>query len=940
MYSFRKYILFAAFFLIQSYCLGNRPTFSKLSVENGLSSNQVNAIFKDSRGFIWIGTLNGIDRYDGLELRAYSSKYDKAVENVQAIQEDNQGNIWVGTMAGLLRYSPKSDQLELIPIDSTRVHVQALKMLSNNLLGVGTTTGLYLLNTDVVEVQKIHLPTTSPRQNYNVTDLLLAEDDHCWITTTAGLLKYHIPSQKSQVFNCLLGASPSYNSFTSICRIGNILYLGTANIGLLEFDLSTNTFTEGVRLDNRLILNLSSDGKEFVFAGTNGGGVKIINVHKGTVENIIAQQNNPESLTADAIYSLLLDDEGRFWIGTYSGGLCFSNKFEGDFKVFDLSADHPEINNSIRSFYLAPDGSKYYGTRNGFASISRAGVFNFFQSSANGNTTLRSNIILSIYPFGEDLLIGTYGGGISRFSTATQSISPFLDDLALSEGNIYDFAVDREGWLWITSFEGLYRYSPRSRELINFNTLNSALANDQLFEISFDSRGRLWVGSITGVQAFKFEKQELVPIDLSIISDNRFKTNYVYEDQKGQIWICTERGGLIQVDADLTRSHVYREEDGLPDNSVCTILEDQQGDLWVSTLKGLCRFSTATKLVTKYSMSDGLPGLVFTPAASYLEHDGTVYLGNEKGLVHFKPADLDISSTSPKIMITDFYLSGKEVHPEEDSPLTSIIEETEEIRLPAQKNDIGFRFVSLNYINASNNRYQYKMEGLDQDWKDNGSNNTVFFEDLLPGEYIFRVRNTNDPNLAIGNEIQVKILIRPRFYKTSFFYLLFSSLIVAGFIILFRYMRSLPGKIKAEIPPSTKVQKYNGSIISMDRSEAIIAELRKQMTEEKHYLNPNLKLFDIANKANYPMNEISQVLNQHLDQSFPEFINKYRVEEVKKLMRDDEFRRFTLVAIAKQCGFNSKTSFYRIFKKETGQTPADYMKKYGPNNAKEDQQLI
>nr|MBX2876608.1 helix-turn-helix domain-containing protein [Saprospiraceae bacterium] len=772
----------------------------------------------------------------------------------------------------------------------------------------------------------VNLPPSKVGQDFNVTDLLLMEGGQCWITTTSGLISYHLHSEKSQVYTCSLGPTVSYNSFTSVCSIGERLYLGTASMGIVEFDRMSHTFSSGIAIDNRLILNLASDGEKFVYAGTNGGGVKIIDVVTGTVENVIARQSKPESLSSNSIYALLLDGDGRFWVGTYSAGLCFSNIVEGSFKVFDLSADHPDINKSIRSFYFDSNGSKYYGTRNGFAATSANGVFNFFQSSHT--ESLKSNIILSIYPYEAHLLIGTYGGGVSQYSLAEPSMTPFLAHTPLSQGNIYDFAQDSTGALWITSFEGLFRYSPQNNELINFNTQNSTLINDQLFAITFDSKERLWVGSMAGVQALEWGEQGLIPIDLSVIPDNRFKTNYVYEDRDAQIWICTERGGLIQLDPDLTKSTQYRRKDGLPDNSICTIVEDQEGNYWISTLKGLCRFSPAAKAFVKYSMADGIPGLVFTPAASYLQEDGTIYLGNEKGLVHFKPADLDEANSAAKIMITDFYLSGKEVLPQEGTVLTSVMEETQEIRLATQKNDIGFRFISLNYINASNNRYQYKLEGLDQEWKDNGSNNTVFFEDLEAGNYTFRVRNSNDSGLAAANEAQVKIFIRASFFTSSLFYALLLGTVLFGGIVLIRHIQSLPHKIKKKIDHSKSTQKYNGSRISLDRSDAIITELRRQMKEEKLYLNPNLKLLDISNQINYPMNEISQVLNQHLNQNFPDFINKYRVEEVKNLMSQEEFQRFTLVAIAQQCGFNSKTSFYRIFKKETGQTPADYLREY------------
>lgn len=928
MYSYRIYILIGVLCIYQLCCVGKEHSFSKLSIENGLSNNQVNTIFKDSNGFIWIGTLDGIDRYDGVEIKSYLYKFSEAIENVQAINEDLFKNLWVGTSTGLFRYNRKVDSFERVNIDAKYANIQALAMLPDSNLCVGTANGLYVINTSSIQAEKILLNSLPENQNISITGLFPANDGSCWITTSNGLVKYSFLDQKSEWFQCMSKPQAAYNSFTSICSIGNKLYLGTTNVGIVEFDLSKKMFSEGVSVDNNIILNIASDHKELIFAGTNGGGLKVINIRTREVKNLVAQPNDPESLSSNSVYAFLLDKEGRYWIGTYSAGLCFSKHITGNFKLHHLASDYPDINKSIRSFYFSPDGSEYFGTRNGFAQLSKNGKFNFFQSSSTLQTGLRSNIILSIYPFMDDVLIGTYGGGVSRFSIAEQKIKPFLGNDILFKGNIYAFDTDNFGDLWITSFNGLYRYSAKDQSLVNFNTQNSELKNNQIFEITFDSKGRIWVGSMSGTYVYNYEERKLKSIDLSVISNNTFKTNYIYEDQNGSIWICTERGGLIMVDSALTQSTSYHEENGLPDNSVCAIIQGNSGEYWISTLKGLCKYSSQTQKFTKYSVSEGLPSLAFTPASTYLAPDGNLFLGNEKGLVYFNPDDINGTSFSSKIIITDFYISGKVVKPGEDSALKQIIEETHEIRLNNQMNNIGFRFVNLNYINAADNSYQYKLEGFDENWRDNGSKNTVFYQDIQPGNYIFKVRNTNGAEAGPSSDenAEVKIVIYQPFLNSLYFYALLFSFIIAVIFIVVRYIKMLPRRIKQKIDLSKKLEKYKGNRVPQDRGELIINELKQRMTENKLYLNPGLKLADLARDINYPVNEISQVLNQDLNQSFSDFVNKYRVEEVKELMSHGEHEKFTLVAIAKKCGFNSKTSFYRVFKKETGKTPAEYLK--------------
>lgn len=933
MFWYKIYILIFIFCFEHLYSQSNGYFFSQLTIENGLSNNQVNAIFKDSYGFIWIGTLDGIDRYDGVEVRPYFHENRGSIEHVLVIHEDLSKNLWVGTTTGLFRYNRNHDSFERVNLDTKNIRIQTLTILPDSNLFVGTSNGLYVVNTNSFDSKKVFLGKKTQNQNINITGLFV-DDDNCWITTSRGLCRYSLLDQNSEWFQCLLQPEVEYNSFTSLSKIGNTLYLGTTNIGVLEFDLSNKKFSKGVNIDNKIILNIASDNKELLFIGTNGGGLKVFNVFTGEIENIVADPNDPESLSSNSIYSFFLDKEGRYWVGTYSAGISFTKNLTGNFNVHPLTADFPHINKSIRSFYFSPEGSQYFGTRNGFAQLSKNGKLNFFQSSLDENTGLRSNIILSIFPFMDDLLIGTYGGGISRFSIAEQKMKPFLESSSLSQGNIYAFAEDSSDDLWISSFNGLHRYSAKDNSLVNFNSRNSDLKSDQIFEITFDSKERMWVGTMTGTYVYALKENKLANIDLSAIPNNTFKTNYIYEDLGKNIWICTERGGLIMIDSSLTQSTTFLEENGLPDHSICAIVEGTTGEYWISTLKGLCKYSNLTQKFTKYSISEGLPSLVFTPAATHLDSEDKIFFGNEKGLVYFDPKKVNNNSYLSKIIITDFFISGKKVKPGENTVLQKRIEETQEIHLTGQMNNIGFRFVGLNYFREMDNNYQCKLEGYDNDWRDNGSSNTVFYQNLKTGNYIFKVRNENqsDANTARITEAKIKIIIRPTFFGSLYFYIILFTFVLVAVLITAYYIKKLPDRVKKKIDLSKELEKYKGAKIPESRSELIVTELKRHMQEKKLYLNPELKLADLSREINYPMNEISQVLNQHLNLSFSDFVNKYRVEEIKELMAIGKHKKFTLVAIAKQCGFNSKTSFYRVFKKETNKTPADYLKEFHYDN--------
>jgi len=921
----RKVLLFIFLGCIPLLSFGNDLSFSKLSVENGLSNNLVKAIYKDSYGFIWFGTLEGLDRYDGVEIRPYSSKFPETVENVYAIAEDYGKHLWVGTTTGLFRYDSMSDKFERINIDSTKIKVQSLALLPDSSLCVGTTNGIYLVNTKTKQSEHYLFTNVHNSNTSNITGIYPDRHGNVWLSTLSGLIRFTVTDKKNDFYLFRTVREDAVNSFTSICSIGNKLYLGTTSNGIVEFDLSSKVFSQSISTDNNIILTISSDSKDRLFVGTDGGGLKVINVRTRKVDTIENLENNSSSISSNSIYSFYLDENNRYWIGTYTGGVNFTKNITGSFKLHPVTSNYPDANKSIRSFYFAPDGTQYFGTRNGFIQINKGGAAKFFQVKQNDKNGLRSNIILSVYPFQGDILIGTYGGGISRFSVAEQKIKPFLDSETFLRGNTYGFATDNKGNLWIATFNGIYKYSPADKSIINFNKQNSGLKSDEIFEITFDSKGRLWLGTMLGTTVMTTAGDRLGKIDLPATAVNNLKTNYIYEDQAGNIWICTERGGLIMIDQELTKSKTYYDTEGLPDNSVCAIIESSTGEYWISTLKGFCKFSSPSQKFTKYSLSDGLPGLVFCPAANYLSPDGTLYFGNEKGLVYFTPSEATETALKSKIRLTDFYLFGKAVKPGSESVLEQPIESTNMIQLNDRSGSIGFRFVALNYINPADNDYQYKLEGFDKEWRNNSSNNTAFYEKLKPGSYTFRVRNTNESDDNSSNNVAVRIVISRSFFGSPLFFGFILMLALAGAYIMIKYIKKLQkaGKRFIEIPE--KFEKYKGSKVTETHSSLIIKELKRYMEEKKPYLNAELKLADLASEINYPLHEISQVLNQVLNQSFSDYINKYRVEEVKRCMEDKACAKFTLIAIAQQCGFNSKTSFYRIFKNETGKTPADYL---------------
>jgi ligand-binding sensor domain-containing protein/AraC-like DNA-binding protein len=904
---------------------GQELSFKTISVENGLSNNFVKAIYKDKAGFVWIGTLEGLDRFDGMEIKSFSQKAMGTRESVGAICEDEEGNLWIGAESGLFVYDRKLETYRKIVPDNDAVKIQVVLAGKDRIIYIGTNKGLYIYHKKNQEIK--HVPLEEPIQGSGnfITGIVQDSLSDLWIATLKGLVHLSPSDGAKEIYLCNINHIDTYSTFSGITMVGSDLYLGTKTKGLILFKTLTKKCSLFENIDNCIILTLSGDGKGRLFVGTDGGGLKIVNLKDKHIETISHDVDDPNSMSSNSVYSFLYDDKGMYWIGTFSAGLNYSQNFRKKFNNFSILTRYHSQNKSIRSFYFSPDGDKFLGTRDGFLVVPKnEKELVLYRAEGTIGKYLRANIILTVFPYKDKLLIGTYGGGVCTYDKINGKFGNFLENEEFQKGCIYGFATDGKGNLWIATLNGIYKYNPETRLTEHFTNENSGLLGNEVYAITIDSRDRIWAGTMNG---FCFWDQHTAGFSTGLFPKhipNNFRTTSIYEDKKHNMWLCTEKGGIFWLNPNLSRFVNYTGKDGLPDNSICAIAEDNSGDYWISTLKGFVRFNAANKSFHSFSLSDGLPGLAFNPGACYKSNTGEMWWGNEKGLIYFHPDSITDNSLAPDVRITAFYMAGKEVGLGENSLLKQSIETSTELVLGNRQNSIGFRFVALNYTNPLDNHYLCKLEGYDKDWKQLGNSNEVHYEKLPAGSFVFKVKLA-DSDSSIKNDGQIAVVIKTPFYVTPYFIVVSVLLFGAGVWLRGIYMAN--HKIKTEHKSERLVHdKYKGAKIPEDQGAVIKEALIRYMNEKKPYLNAELKLADLADEIHYSAHEISQVLNQYQNQHFSDFVNTYRVEEVKKRMSDKNFSKFTLTAIAQQCGFNSKTSFFRVFKKLTGKTPADYFK--------------
>ncbi|MDR2919263.1 MAG: helix-turn-helix domain-containing protein [Tannerella sp.] len=878
-------------------------TFRTLSVDDGLSNNLIRKIYKDSQGFIWLGMQNGMDRFDGISIEHYITPQDNP-GTIYDILELDPDNLCVATDKGLwnLRVSDKQIAREYLSIDCP---VYSLATDEKGQLLAGTEDGLFIGKGSAY--RHYPLPSNNFSSSVRIFGILPDGNQSCWLATNFNL--YHCDySGEEPVF--AFYSDSERHAFYAPYRNGPYIYLGTRNAGIFKFDIRTKQFSKYIDIGSDAIQYLSGDGKDHLWVGTDGEGLKKISLSRNTViETFEHDSKDATTIGSNAIYSFL-EDNGRLWVGTYSAGLSYS--LQKTFNVYEFQS-FSSLNHRVRSFCNQKD-EKLIGTRDGLIYIDeRRNFLREFYAKQTETSALQSNTITAIYPYGKRYLIGTLGG-LCIFDPATLSFS-LIDDPIFSSGAFYNFASDKHNSIWMATFKGIIRLESNG-EFTQYTTSNSSLIDNLIHSIAIDSSGRVWAGTKNGVCYFDPDEQVFKKVECLHSSMDNCKVTHIFEDSNANIWFCTETNGLYTVNASLSSSNHYTTANLLPDNAIASIMEDGLGYYWVGTQKGLFRGSFTDHKSQTFWLSDGLPGLTFNPTACYYdENEKRLWWGNENGLVYCDLNQVNTQAISAPIHLTQLYINGKEIEMSE-SPLKKNLNESSEIKLSWHQNSFGFRFIALDYVYPYDNIFEVMLDGYTNDWQTLDRGQTVIsYGNISPGKYTFRVRLQHLPE----SERHIRIIISRQWY---------SAILTAIFIILLILWIWYWQKLKRLIKNANKKVKNKISQIepvSKDYSD-YYQKLLMLMEEKKPYLDPELKMSYLTVELKCSNKELSFIFRDAVQKSFNDFVNEYRVNEFIRKIKAGEHEKYTIVALSQQCGFNSRSSFFRIFKNVTGQTPQEYIK--------------
>ena len=787
-------LIWLALMILSLSAFAQTINFQHLSIEDGLSQSVVKAIHQDSLGFLWIGTEEGLNKYDGRHFTIYrhdpQDTHSLNHSKIFSIYEDNTGTLWIGTERGLNRYDRRLDRFESL---STHT-VWSIYEDNKGTLWIGTNgAGLHQFDRQTNQwLSYQHDPNNPQSLSHNgVWSIYQDNNGTLWIGTDGGgLNKFNYQSEEfTRYWINPKNSNSLSNSITSIYEDNSgTLWIGSLN-GLHKFARQTQTFKHYFpkprnpnSLSHRAVWAILEDNTGALWVATDGGGLNQFDHKTNAFVHYQEEPHNPASLNSNFGLSLYQDRAGTTWIGTGGGGINYFNPGHKKFKHYFHDPNNPNTlnNNDVFALYEDKEGILWVGTEGGglnkFEPLRQ--TVTHYQHVPNHFDSLSHNDVQSIYEDRYGILwIGTYGGGLNQFEREHQRFISYQHDPDNPDslGNNYVMSIyeDTAGSLWLGTWGGLEQFDRQTGKFIHYqnNPKNpNSLSHNAVTAIYEDKTKQLWIGTHGGLNRFNPQQSTFVRYQCctpDTLSHNEISS--IYEDKTGVLWIGTYGGGLNKFDR-LTQTFThYREKNGLPNNTVYGILEDKNGQLWLSTNRGLSRFNPNTETFKNYDVLDGLQSNEFNANAYYKSQRGEFFFGGINGFNTFYPEQIEDNPFIPPIVITDFKIFNQPVPIGENSPLQQHINLSKTITLYYQQSFFSIEFAALNFLQPQKNEYAYQLEGFDKDWNQIGTKRQAYYTKVPAGHYVFRVKGSNNDNVWNKQGTTLEIIILPPWWETLWF---------------------------------------------------------------------------------------------------------------------------------------------------------------------------
>jgi two-component system sensor histidine kinase ChiS len=797
--------------------------FDHLTHEQELSQSTVNAIAQDTLGYLWFGTQDGLNRFDGYAISVFKHAMGDtttlADNSIWCLLSDSYGDLWIGTMrGGADRYRPTENRFYHYthrPEDSTSLSentVIALFEDSDRNLWLGTlNNGLNRFERATNRFTRYRYSADDPQSLSNNTVWSVCEDRdrNLWVATWRGLCRARLDERPIRFQRYVHDARNPAGLGADNIRVlyvdrAGTLWVGTWGAGLDRFDAQTQTFRHyrhdpknARTLSSNLVLSIYQDRRGNLWVGTGDAGLNLYHPESDSFERFRHDPQDPSSLNNNIVSAIFEDRAGTLWIGTGAGGVNMLDWRRNRFAHYrDIPGNPDDMHgNDVWAILEDSRGELWIGTYgSGLNRFDRRrkSVVNY-RFDPNNPRSLSHNNVLSLCETPDGAVwVGTEGGGLNRFDRASGRFTRYRHSVnpnTISHDEITALRVDRHGNLWIGNNGGsidvldLHTHTFRHYKADEANP--GALAGTSIMCIYEDPQGTIWIGSLGGgLLRYDPARDAFVRYSTSSPGQGLNTTTVlsIYEDDSGVVWIGTYGGGLNRFEKATGKFSYFTYTEGLPNDVVYGILPDGRGNLWLSTNKGLARFTPASGVFRRYDVKDGLQGNEFNQGAYFRSLRGELFFGGLNGFNAFFPDSIKENEYVPPVYLTSFKVFDKPI--EIPPSLTG----TTHLRLSYDQNFFSFEFVALNFISPEKNRYAYMLEGLDRDWiVASATRRYASYTNLDPGKYVLRVKASNNDGIWNEHGIALAITITPPYWRTWWFQLLVVMAAAGILSLMYRY---------------------------------------------------------------------------------------------------------------------------------------------------------
>lgn len=821
-------IIYLLSFLFSINCIAQEvKLFKNFGIDNPVSYNFVRTIVEDKHGFMWFGSSEGLDRFDGHQ--SLSFHHDATLPNslsfdvISRIIIDHNNRMWVGTFGGGVNlYREKSQDFvrfttKTIGTELSNDTVNTIFEDSQGQIWIGTENGLNILSNEngTWVVKRLYQELGNPKSltHNTIHSVIEVDNGDIWVGTNGGGIS--VFSQNGQFLKTIQfnnnGSSIYVNKFINdlYLDVNSNVWIATSDSGLLKYNLTTEAFSHyqfsaknTASLTSNSVIKIYQDSEESIWIATDNG-LSIYDKSTDDFDRYTHSVNNPYSLNSDYIITFFEDSNNIMWIGTFSG----VNRWDPNMATFSQYSlqTNPEVQNfNITSFAQFDEKHLIFSAYSG--GIYQLSLIDNSISSASFSAFFADFRVMNLLADGNTLWVGTRASGLFQVDLTTNEITKFQnnadDEKSISANSITDIIKDRSGNIWVSTFhQGINKLNKDGSFTRFFNneiTSNLGPSSNHVLQLLEDDEGFIWLATFGGgLNRFNPKTNTFLHLKHDEKDPNSLSTDLTWImafDKNKNLWVGTQAAGLNVLSFEDREKGLFSfkhldTKDGMKSMTVYGITQDVYGDIWLSTSKGISRFSTAKSTFKHFDLTHGLVDLEFTHSAIYAGNDNTIFFGSGKGFNSINPEKINRKLTAPKVRLTNILKLN------EPMPLDTSLANLKSLQLDYNDQLISFEYVGLNYASPESTRYKYRLLGFDHEWLDAGKSRRATYTNLPSGNYQLQIIAGNSDDVWSEPGLSLDIMVKPAPWNTWWAYILYTLAIA---LILLIYSRFLNRKLAIE----------------------------------------------------------------------------------------------------------------------------------------------